>query len=283
VVEREEMRLKSIDGTFKLSGQRNMRRFSSAFNRFLILSLLGATSAIAQTPRSQADADISEIGHRNISRGPFLYSAEREQEMGNELASYLERYNKFITDPGIIAYVDTIAKVVEQNSDKHRRIAIKLIDSNKAESFTLPGHLYITKGLLLRLENEGGLASAIARGVAHEALRSDAKACGYEAEFDADYFGIQYLYKAGYAPQCFLDFVGLAGDIQQTFLADIDSGCPPLPPKAQRLRLLQKEIAEILPSRDGAIVSTAEFRKFKDRIAARNSEIVSPEGTKKSN
>jgi hypothetical protein len=163
-------------------------------------------------------------------------------------------------------------------------ITIKLADSDKAQSFTvLGGHLYITKGLLLRLENEGELASAIARGVAHTALRSDVKASGHEPELDADYFGIQYLYKAGYDTQCFLDFVELAGDPQQTLIVDVDSGTPPPPPIAQRLQLLQKEIAEISPKRDGVVISTTEFQEFKNRIQTLRPALIPSEPTMKSN
>jgi hypothetical protein len=127
------------------------------------------------------------------------------------------------------------------------------------------------------------LTSAIARGVAHTALRSDVKASGHEPESDADYFDIQYLYKAGYDPQCFLDFVELAGDPQQTLLVDVDNGTPHPPPITQRLQLLQKEIAEILPKRDGAVNSTTESQEFKNRIQTLKPEIIPSEPTTKSN
>ena len=211
----------------KLLSQGNMRRISLA-NSLLILSLSWTSSGVAQTARSPSDADINAIGHRSISRGPNFYSLEHEQELGNELASYIEKYNRFITDAKIAGYVDRVARRVEQSSDKHMEIAVKLIDSDKAQSFTLPGgHIYITKGLLIRLENEGELASAIARGVAFSALRSWVKVGSHEPDLDADYFGMQYLYKAGYASQCFLDFVERAGD-SQPFLAGVDTdGVPP--------------------------------------------------------
>jgi predicted Zn-dependent protease len=260
-----------------------MRRISLA-NSLLILSLSWTSSGVAQTARSSSDADINAIGHRSISRGPNFYSLEHEQELGNELASYIEKYNRFITDAKITGYVDRVARKVEQSSDKHMEIAVKLIDSDNAQSFTLPGgHIYITKGLLIRLENEGELASAIARGVAFSALRSWVKVGSHEPDLDADYFGMQYLYKAGYAFQCFLDFVERAGD-SQPFLAGVDTDGfpPPSPPMAQRLQLLQKEIADIMPKQERAVVSTVEFREFKDRIQTLKPEIIPTVPTNKS-
>lgn len=289
-----------------------MARIISSVGGSLILSLLAATGAISQSPRSKSDADINSIGHRKISRGPNLYSPEHEKELGNKLASEVEHSTSFITDTGVIAYVDKLVQKLERNSDKFMEITIKLIDSDEAKSFTLPGgHLYITRGLLVRLENEGELASVIARGLAHTALRSDTKIATQsemmrratipvatagnanslatafplielkerrDSELDADFFGIQYVYKSGYDTECFLAFVQLVGD---------SSGVPATfstyPPVAQRVQLLQKEIAGILPKRDGAVVSTTEFQEFRDRIQALSRSSVAPQPAKEKN
>jgi predicted Zn-dependent protease len=279
----------------------------------LIFTLLAAASSIGQSTRSKSDADINSIGHRKIAQGPNFYSLEGEKQLGNKLAGEIEKSANFITNTEITAYVDKVAKKVEQNSDKHMGITIKLIDSDEAKSFTLPGgHQYITKGLLVRLQNEGELASAIARGVAHTALRSETKittksdltqiatipitSAGNtgsraiavpltelkerrDSELDADFFGIQYLYKSGYVTQCFLDFVELSGDRNSSVPATFST----VPPLAQRLQLLQKEIAEILPTRNGGVISTSEFQEFKDRIQALAPANVAPPPTKKSN
>ena len=46
---------------------------------------------------------------------------------------------------------------------------------------------------------------------------------------------------------------------------------------AQRLQALQDEIAEILPKRDGEIVSTHEFEDFRDRLQALKSTVGKPQ------
>jgi len=115
-----------------------VNRLISAVGGCLILSVAVATSAFAQSPRSKSDADIDSIGHRKISQETNFYSPEREKELGKRLASEIDNSSKFVTDTEITAFVDSVAQKIEQNSDKHMAIAVKLIDSDEARSFTLP-------------------------------------------------------------------------------------------------------------------------------------------------
>ena len=200
---------------------------------------------------------------------------------------------------------------MEQNSDKHLPITIHLIDTDESEAFTLPGgYQYLSRGLLLRLENEGELASVLARGAAQIALRVGTRMATVDdilemasvpladrslsagrppstgpspglaelkekrdAEFDADYFGVQYLYKSGYDTRCFLDLVKLTGSANGNAQEPLNA----YPPLAQRLQTLQDESAEILPKRDGEIVSTHEFEDFRDRLQALKSTVGKPQ------
>ncbi len=93
-------------------------------------------------------------------------------------------------------------------------------------------------------------------------------------ELDADYFGVQYLYKAGYDPKCFTDVLQrIWGSSPSTDakLPRIYSGFPPLD---QRLADLRGEIVEILLPRADAIVSTPEFDAFKERLRAMQRSVV---------
>jgi predicted Zn-dependent protease len=289
-----------------------------AVSGLLIVSCCGvATCVLGQSKRSKSDADINTVGHRNIAQGPNFYSPEREKELGNKLAQEVEKTSKFIDDSAITAYVERVAQNTERNSDKHIPITIKLIDTEEFKAFTLPGgHQYITRGLLLRLENEGELASVLARGIAQTALRTTTKIATKadltqlstipvtspgkagsptsgvpmtatllelkerrEAELDADYFGVQYLYKSGYDTKCFLDFVTRVGDANK----NVPEAFSVFPPLAQRLQALKKEIAEILPKRDGGVISTNEFQEFKNHLQAMKPESAAPQNTSKNN
>jgi predicted Zn-dependent protease len=93
-----------------------------------------------------------------------------------------------------------------------------------------------------------------------------------DAESDADYFGVQYLYKTGYDPKCFVSFVQRtwgSGIAPTTKTAKVFNTYPPLD---ERLATLQSEISKILLPRDRATVSTSEFDASLERLRAQKSE-----------
>jgi predicted Zn-dependent protease len=92
-----------------------------------------------------------------------------------------------------------------------------------------------------------------------------------QGELDADYFGVQYLYKAGYDPKCFIDFVQRIWGTSSATAKNVPKALSTFPPLDERLAALQNEISNIFPPRDGAIVSTAEFDAFKERLPAQKS------------
>jgi len=264
--------------------------------------------------RSKSDADINAIGHRHIVHDTNFYSPEKEKELGKQLAQEVERFSKLLSDPIVTEYIGRVAQNVANNSDSHIPVTVRVIDSDVVNAFTLPGgHQYINRGLLLQLHAEAELASLLARGIAHTALRSTTREAtkgqlmqlatvplilsepgsltpvGWsltipltelkirrQDELDADYFGVQYLYKAGYDPKCFTDFVQRIWGTSSATAKNVPKVFSTFPPLDERLVALQNEISNILPPRDGAIVSTAEFDAFKERLRAQKSEGPAP-------
>ncbi len=87
-----------------------------------------------------------------------------------------------------------------------------------------------------------------------------------DAEREADYLGIQYMYKAGYDPNAFVmafEKVEAEEKKQPGTIPKIFDTHPPTP---DRIEAAQKEIATILPPRPEYIVSTSEFDQVKARI-----------------
>lgn len=87
-----------------------------------------------------------------------------------------------------------------------------------------------------------------------------------DEEHQADYFGLQYMYKAGYDPNAFVSFfekIETAERKQPGTVATIFADHPPTP---DRIEAIQKEIATILPARDEYVVSTSEFDAVKKRL-----------------
>jgi predicted Zn-dependent protease len=264
----------------------------------------GFASPAPQNKRSKSDADINAIGHRRIVHDANFYSPEREKELGKALSQEVERSSKLLNDPIVTDYIGRVGQSVANNSDAHIPVTVRVIDSDVVNAFTLPGgYQYINRGLLLQLHGEAELAGLLARGIAHTALRSATRAAtkgelmqlatvpliltpvGWSStipltelkmrrqdELDADYFGVQYLYKAGYDPRCFTDFIERIWGTSSATAKNVPKVLSTFPPLDERLAALQNEISNILPSRDGAIVSTAEFDAFKERLPAQKSE-----------
>jgi hypothetical protein len=87
----------------------------------------------------------------------------------------------------------------------------------------------------------------------------------YEAE--ADWLGVQYMYRAGYDPQAFIQIFEKLDALEKHkpgTLAKVFADHPQTP---DRIAHSEQEIATILPARPDYMVSTSEFDDIKGRLA----------------
>ncbi len=87
-------------------------------------------------------------------------------------------------------------------------------------------------------------------------------------EAEADYLGLQYMYKAGYDPNSFVSFFEKVQADEKKQPGTIPKVFSTHPPTPDRIEAIQKEIATILPARDEYIVTTSEFDTIKARLQA---------------
>ena len=268
----------------------------------LILGSLSCTAhASSDKKRSKAYRDINAIGHRVIGYQSGLgnwYSLDKERQIGAQVSADYEKSTPLLQDAATQAYLDRLGQTIALNSDTQFPITIRVVVSEDSFALTLAGgYQYISRSLLLQMENEGELAAAIARGIAHTSLRSATglatRASLMEAmtvpvifganstsgqdfsvpltlikfsrddESAADYFGVQYLYKSGYAPECFISFVQKVWPPQAQPTAKAFSPFPLFP---ERLEALRKEISEILPKQNSAVTNTENFLAFREHL-----------------
>jgi predicted Zn-dependent protease len=85
-------------------------------------------------------------------------------------------------------------------------------------------------------------------------------------EAEADYLGLQYMYKAGYDPNAFVAFFEKLAVDEKKEPGTIPKIFASHPPTPERIEAAQKEIATILPARDEYIVTTSEFDNVKRRL-----------------
>jgi Zn-dependent protease with chaperone function len=87
-----------------------------------------------------------------------------------------------------------------------------------------------------------------------------------DAEREADFLGLQYMYKAGYDPNAFVSFFEKIEAEERRRPGSIPKVFSTHPPTPDRVQKAQEEIATILPARDEYIVTTSEFDTVKSRL-----------------
>ncbi len=235
------------------------------------------------------------------------YSLESQMAMGRAYSHQVESTAKVIGDPLITEYVNRVGQNLVRNSDAQVPFTIKVLDSDEINAFALPGgFFYVDSGLILAADNEAELAGVMAHEIAHVAACHAARqntrgqllnlasvplifvggGIGYAAqsllgiavplgflqfsrgfEADADYLGVQYMYKAGYDPQAFTSFFEKIQDQEKHKPGTIAKAFDTHPPTPDRIGKTQQEIDTLLPPRDEYKEDTSEFQQVKARLA----------------
>jgi beta-barrel assembly-enhancing protease len=170
------------------------------------------------------------------------------------------------------------------------------------------GFFYVNSGLILAADDEAELAGVMAHEIAHVCARHATREMtranyasmasiplifvgswgvyeaanialslalpltfmkfsrGFEAE--ADYLGVQYMYKAGYDPQSFVSFFEKVKAQEKKKPGTLAKAFSSHPPTPDRILKTQEEIRTVLPARPEYIVNTSEFNEVKARLAA---------------
>ena len=263
-----------------------------------------------------------KVGGRGMGN---WYSLETEIRMGKQYAMQVEQGVKLVQDPVVTEYVNRIGQNLVRNSDAQVPFTIKVIDSDEVNAFALPGgFFYVNSGLILAADEEAEMAGVMAHEIAHVAARHGTRQMTraqwanigtiplifigggigygiYEAaglglpltfmkfqrnfEAEADYLGLQYMYKTGYDPQAFISFFEKVQAKEKKKPGTLAKAFASHPQTPDRIEKSQQEIATILPAKAQYIVSTSEFDDVKSRLATienRHKVIEEKDGSKPS-
>jgi predicted Zn-dependent protease len=235
------------------------------------------------------------------------YSLEKQIEMGRSYAAQVESTTKLITDPVIAEYINRIGQNLVRNSDAQVPFTIKVIDTDDVNAFALPGgFFYVDSGLILAADDEAELAGVMSHEIAHVAACHLARentrgqllqlasiplifvggGIGYAAqslagfaipmgflrftrsfESEADFLGVEYLYKAGYDPQALTSFFEKVKGLEKHKPGTLAKTFDTHPQTPDRIAKTQDEINTLLPAAQEYKVDTSEFQDVKERLA----------------
>ena len=236
------------------------------------------------------------------------YTIEGQVATGRQYAQQIESQIKLIKDPVITEYVNRVGQNLVRNSDAQVPFTIKVIDSDVVNAMALPGgFFYVNSGLILAADEEAEMAGVMAHEIAHvaachygrEMTRANLMqlaslpaifmggAIGYGIyqglglavpltflhfsrafESEADYLGIQYMYRAGYDPSGFVSFFEKIQAMEKKKPGTLSKAFDTHPQTPDRIEKSQAEIRNILPAKPQYVVTTSEFDDVKSRLAA---------------
>jgi predicted Zn-dependent protease len=236
------------------------------------------------------------------------YTVEGQVARGRVYAQQIEAQIKLVNDPVVTEYVNRIGQNLVRNSDAQVPFTIKVIDSDVVNAMALPGgFFYVNSGLILAADEEAEMAGVMAHEIAHVAACHFGRemtrlnllqmasipaifmggALGYGIyqgmglavpmaflkfsrgfEAEADYLGVEYMYRAGYDPSAFVSFFEKLQAMEKKKPGTISKAFETHPQTADRIEKSQEEIRKVLPSKPQYVVTTSEFDEVKARLAS---------------
>jgi predicted Zn-dependent protease len=269
------------------------------------LALATVLPLAAKDENKRKDPDA--IGDRNVTCKVNWYSLEKEIALGKQLAQEVERQSRVINDPVVAEYVNRVGQNLVRNSDAKVPFTIKVIDGDEVNAFALPGgFFFVYSGLIMKTDTESELAGVMAHEIAHVAARHGTCQAtkgqianlasipliflggwgGYairqgagllipmgflqftrSQESEADFLGLQYMYKTGYDPEGFIDMFEKLETLEKRKPGTLAKVFSTHPPTGDRITHAQNEIAKILKEKPEYVVTTSEFNDVRTRLA----------------
>jgi len=232
-----------------------------------------------------------------------LISVSEEKQLGDKFALEIEKQHKVVADPQVQSYIESVGKRLLTGVRKEEfPYTFQVVQDDSINAFAIPGgHTYVNTGLIKAAESETELAAVMAHEINHVVARHSTRQMtqqyGYsliaslllgnqgelakiaadmfgkagsmyysrEMESQADFLGVETMYKAGYNPEGMVTFfrkLAAAGEKDPGKLAKFFSSHPET---MDRITSIQQEITK-LPAKTYLPASTPEFSRVKSKV-----------------
>jgi predicted Zn-dependent protease len=239
----------------------------------------------------------SEVGGFN------LISVSEEKNLGDQFAQEVEKQHQVVHDPDVQALVDRVGHRLLTGARKvDFPYTFKVVKDDSVNAFALPGgHVYINTGLIKAAQSEDELAGVMAHEINHVVARHSTqqmtKQYGYELiaslllgqnagtltklatelfgqagsmyysremESQADFLGVETMYKAGYDPHGMETFFEKLEAIGQKDPGKIARFFASHPQTADRIKDVREEISKLPPKH--YLPPSDDFQQAKARL-----------------
>jgi predicted Zn-dependent protease len=238
-------------------------------------------------------------------RSVILISTADEVEIGKQMAREVESKEDLLDDAVVQSYVAKVGQKVARVSDrKDLAWHFKVIRNKEINAFALPGgYVYVYTGLLKGMDSEAELAGALGHEIGHVVARHSMKKLqtlygldillqiagvqkmskaaqvaiqmgsvlvlqGYSQadEFEADYDGTYYEYKAGYNPKGMKSLLQTLKSMETREPGALERLLATHPPTSDRIAQVDSTIAKLPSNAKTLPLGEASFQPILQRL-----------------
>ena len=240
---------------------------------------------------------------RDNIRGFNLVSLEEEKQLGAKFALEVEKQRQLVTDPAVQTYVTQLGnRLLTGVRSREFSYTFKVVKDNSVNAFAVPGgYIYLHTGLIKAAQSESELASVMAHEISHAVARHGTQqltqqygaslvlqlllgqdpnmlaqltaslfskgafmAYSRSMESQADYLGVETMYRAGYDPRGMLSFLKKLDSLHQSNPGNVGQFFSSHPLTAVRIQQVQQDIAKLPPKTFRE--NTTEFKLIQAKI-----------------
>ena len=247
---------------------------------------------------------ISGCAALSVEQGGFnLVSLDEEWSMRDDLMKQVEQEFKLVSDPQMLAYLETIGtRLVAQTSLADRPWTFGIVDDDGVNAFNLPGGLvYVNRGLIQNATTLDQFTAVFGHEIAHGAARHGTQlmtrqmgldllgsvllgddpnqrekllagvvaggtlsSYGRDAEREADRLGIRFAHAAGYDPDGATAMFQMLLRLRQGKPSSVGQFFSSHPLTEERIAHAERIAAE-LPDSPSLIHDTPDYQAFRTR------------------